>query len=201
MSTFVLLVLTTGARAQSDARTDARIGLLLGGGFGGESTLHADDAEVSTDLNSSFALGLRFTAPMHDYVTLAAEFRMLRWGQALPIVEDPRHTMLDISAMPAARYVFNVSPVQLEPYLGVPLGLSINILDDDPVGDLGKGSVGFHLGVLGGLAVHLSSIGLGFFFEVGWLHHQTFDKDGDADVRYRQVLNQAALHGGVSYLF
>lgn len=198
----ILLVSGTASAQGASARDDGRVSLIFGGGFGGESALHFDPdiGNIDTisgedDLDPSITLGFRYTHPLHTYVTLAAEMRFVFWH---PDGQDDRNTFFDFGVMPAARYVFDVGSLELEPYLGLPLGFTVNRLDEDPLGDLGQASVGFHLGLLAGLAVQLP-IGLGVFTELGWLHHQVFDSDDVGS--YRLVNNQFALHFGVSYAF
>jgi hypothetical protein len=203
---FALLALTLFARVASaqdhSVQTHDRIALVVGGGFGGERSLHVNpDADIdvptiSADLDPSPVFGLRYIHAMSRYMTLASELRVTRYRAD---GADDRNTLFDFSVMPAGRFVIGIGSYELEPYLGVPLGLTVNLLDADPPGDLGRGSVGFHLGLLGGVAFHMP-FGLGVFVEFGWLHHEAFDKD-DADTRYRLVLNQAALNAGVSYAF
>lgn len=196
-------IVSSNASAQDRSlRTANRIGLVFGGEFGGESSLHINpdadglpETEVSGDLDPSLVVGLRLIHPMQTYVTLGTELRLIRYrGED----GDDRSSLIDFSFMPAVRYPFAIGDLELEPYLGLPLGLTVNVLNEDPPGDAGKGSVGFHIGVLAGLAMQLP-FGLGFFVEAGWLHHQAFDSDDIA--RYRLTLNQAAFHVGVTYAF
>lgn len=194
------IAFTSIASAQERSlRTSNRVGLVFGGEFGGESDVHADgdlgEGTVSLDLDPSIAAGLRLVHPMQTYVTLAAELRFIRWRNE--DAED-RNTLFDFSVMPAARYVFDLGSVELEPYLGLPLGLTVNLFNED-LPDVGKGSVGFHIGLFAGITLQLP-FGLGIFLETGWLHHQAFDK-GESDTRYRLVLNQAVFHAGLSYAF
>ncbi len=198
----ILLVSGTASAQGASARDDGRVSLIFGGGFGGESALTVDpDIDIvdsittESDLDPSITLGFRYTHPLHTYVTLAAEMRFVFWH---PDGQDDRNTFYDFTVMPAARYVFDVGSLELEPYLGLPLGFTVNSLDEEPSDELGRASVGFNLGLLAGLAVQLP-MGLGVFTELGWLHHQSFDSDDVAS--YRLVTNQFALHFGVSYAF
>lgn len=184
--------------------SSTRVAVVVGGGFGGDSSLNTTidtplgtgELNASSSLDTSGVFGLRFTSPLATFLTLAGEIRFTRWSSD---VSDDRNTLFDFSVMPAGRYVFKLNHVELEPYVGVPLGLTVNLLETDPPGSLGRGSTGFHVGVVGGLTLQFP-VGIGVFVEGGWMHHEAFAKD-DGNTHYRLILNQAVLNVGVSYAF
>jgi hypothetical protein len=101
-----------------------------------------------------------------------------------------------------ARYPIELSQnLVLEPYVGIPFGLTLAVLNDlDGSGDTVW--PGFNTGVLAG-AMMLFDGHFGGFIEIGWRHHQAFHDENVpffGDTSFKGVTNQFALHSAAPKL-
>lgn len=197
----VALTISPLAHAQDDVGT-MRLGAYLALGLGGEIDLDSDApaGSVDTDADPTVGFGLRAEVPVHEYVAVGGLFELLTfesdvWGE--------RESVFDIDVWVKGRYRFELAPgLILEPYIGVPFGLSLAVLADP--NDLASDAVwpGFNIGVLAGAAVLLQER-FGAFLELGWRHHQVFAEANTflGDIDFAVKTNQVALHLGFMVAF
>ncbi|MBN8614501.1 MAG: hypothetical protein J0L92_28130 [Deltaproteobacteria bacterium] len=185
-----------GARAQEIEDRSLRLagGLVLG--MEGELDANVGDLETNGDLDPSIGFDVRAELPVADFLAIGGWFQFLTVeGEAMG---SEREETLSFDAFVRGRWV--VEAVQgelfLEPYVLVPIGLSLAILgNDDDVW------AGFNTGVFGGIQV-LHASGFGGYLEAGWRHAQVFRKDDVpivGDIESSLVLNEFALNLGVVF--
>lgn len=200
-----LCVLGFSTSAAADGLRDAeRLSVSAGVSFGGRFAVDIDFMRPvpgpttmnAFDLHSGPEIGVRFTHPLHAFITLAGEFRATRWRSENFAKSS---TLFDVTLLPAARHVFDSERVDVEWSVGVPFGLTVNMFRADLGQALARGQPGFHIGLLSGLAFSFVN-GLGFALELGWLQHRAFDVDGDFP-QYRMMWNQATARLLGSYAF
>lgn len=189
------------ARADAD---DPRIAGYLALGFGGDADLITgiDFLDGSLALDPTVGFGVRFEAAVQRYVALGASFELLtlQWEG----MGSTREEVLDFDGFLRSRYPIELpdAGLTLEPYLSVPVGFSMAVLEDQD-GDGEKVWPGWNIGVLAGLYVVLEELPLGFFVELGWRHHQVYNEEdtiGGEPLGQRIVTNQLALQLGAAFV-
>ena len=190
------------AHAQDDDVGALRLGAYLALGLGGEIDLDSDAAGASADSDAdpTIGFGLRAEVPVHEYVAVGGLFELLTFESD---VWDERESVFDIDVWVKGRYRFELAPgVILEPYVGIPFGLTLAVLPDPNEADADAVWPGFNIGVLAGAAV-LFQERFGGFLELGWRHHQVFEEAntfiGDFDLAIKT--NQFALNIGFMVAF
>ena len=199
LATLALVVSSVVVSAASAQEIEDRSLRLTGGlvlGMAGELDLNVGDLETNGDLDPSIGFDVRAEAPVADFLAIGG------WFQFLTVEGDgmssEREETLSFDAFLRGRWVFEVvaGDLYLEPYVLVPIGLSLAVLGaDDDVW------AGFNTGVFGGLQV-LHGSGFGGYLEVGWRHAQVFREDDVpifGDVQSSLVLNEFALNLGVVF--
>lgn len=191
--------------AQGQSAVTTRLSVFTGAGFGGEATITYDGSlfawSGSADLEATPLAGARYEKAFLRYLAFGGQLRAGFWR---PEGSGNRHPLLDLSMTPRIRYPIVVDGrFMIEPYLVVPIGLSIAIWNaaDAPSGSSGldRANPGLNVGALLGVTF-LSRSGVGAMLEFGWLHHVAYDRD-EADDRFSLLLNQATLQTGVVYAF
>lgn len=190
------------ASAQVDDEGHFRLAAYLALGFGGDLDWNADSASDSASLDATIGFGARGELPIHDYFVVGGLFELLTI-EAEGYFDNERESVFDIDVWAKARYPIEISNnLVLEPYVGIPFGLTLAVLNDlDGSGD----SVwpGFNTGVLAG-AMMIFDGHFGGFVEIGWRHHQAFHEENVpffGDTSFKGVTNQFALHLGAAYQF
>lgn len=206
-SCFVLALVLFGsnvdaAHAQPDAAVTRRITVFTGGAFGGDASVTYGGVlgwSVNTNLDPTPIAGVRYEWAFLHYLAFGGQMRTLFWQ---PDNASRRNPLIDFSITPRVRFpiVFE-SRYMIEPYIMIPVGLSIGIWNKSV--DLGMGSgldranPGLNLGAMAGVTF-LTRSHVGAVVEFGWMHHVIYDSDVD-NVRWLLKLNQATLHAGVTY--
>jgi len=174
-----------------------RVGGYLALGLGGEATASSGSLSSSDGLDPTVGFGLRMEGGVWDYVSIGANIELLTMQTDAAGAE--RETVFDADLWIRARYLIEISrdELYLEPYIGMPFGLSIGVLQDiDGSGD--DAWPGWNIGVLGG-AYLLTNAGIGFFVEGGWRYHQLFTSgrvlgfDVDAELSTHQFATQIGV--------
>lgn len=189
----------SAARAEAEDVGHLRLSAYLALHVAGEADYNVGNASGSADLDPTVGFGARGEVPLHDYFVIGGFFELLTF-EADTAFDDEREAVMNFDLWARARYVFEVSrDVAVEPYLGVPFGLSLAVLNHPSGGD--QVWAGFNIGVLAGALLRLGAFGA--FFELGWRHHQVFWEQETAfgDIDWKLVTNQMALHFGASYTF
>lgn len=190
------LAFASPARADADA---PRIAAHLALGFGGDADANVGDASSSASLDPTVGFGFRVEAPVHDLVVLGGSFELLtfEWDGA----GAEREEVFDFDGYVRGRYPIELreARVTLEPYVMLPVGFAMAVLPD---GDGDRVWPGWNIGVLAGLTVLLEDAPVGFFFELGWRHHQVYTEQetilGDFDAKI--VTNQLAMQLGAAFV-
>jgi hypothetical protein len=191
----LLVAAPAAAQAQQDgAEGKVRIGVGPSFGFGGEAAVRATFGSFSaTDrysLEPTVGLNLFADYPVHRYVAvgLLARVLMLRTKR----LDDDISTAFDLSPMVRGRYPFERGEV----YMAVPIGFSVQTVDDDidPVIDNG---VGWNVSLLFGGQFHVTDM-IGVYGHMGGMFRGTNHAAGLADVRIRT--KQFVLEVGVAFL-
>lgn len=189
-----------GQRNQSDVG-DLRLAAYLALGFGGDADLSSGSSTSSASLDPTVGFGARLEVPIHDYIAIGGMFELLTF-EADAAFSGEREAVFDIDVWVKGRYRFELSDgVALEPYVGLPFGLSLAVLDD-PDGSGDEAWPGFNIGVLAGAMLIVDSR-FGGLLELGWRHHQVFNEAhtffGDFDLSVET--NQLAMHLGGFFIF
>jgi hypothetical protein len=195
---FSALALPAGAQEIEDRSLRLTGGLVLG--MAGELDLNVGDLETNGDLDPSIGFDVRAELPVADFLVIGGWFQFLSVEREVTGAE--REETVSIDGFLRGRWVVEAvrGELFLEPYVLVPIGLSLAFLPD---GD-GSGDdvwAGFNTGVLAGLQV-LHGSGFGGYLEVGWRHAQVFLEEQVpifGDVRSSLVLNEFALNLGVVF--
>jgi hypothetical protein len=153
------------------------------------------------DLDTTLGFNLRADQPVAKYVLLGP---MLQFGSWRPDVAPeapskvalPRPSAsyyLDLDLVLRFRVPITTSSLNYQLWLGMPIGLTLNLLGDDhPDAAVG---LGWNIGVLFGGAVHFTPK-FGLFGEVGWQQHRiSHSQDPLPDLDFK--LQQACLNLGI----
>jgi hypothetical protein len=157
---------------------------LLGFHWGMPGSLKVDD--TTGDAASTFGFNLRADAPVAKYVLLGP---LLQFGSWRPERTPPAsHSYyLDLDLLLRFRVPITTASLNYQVWVGMPLGISANLLADQDDAELG---IGWNIGVLFGGAVHFTPK-FGLFAEVGYAQHRfqhSRDLDPDIDLALRQPL-------------
>lgn len=201
----ILTALTAPAAAQELEDRSPRVAANLALGLAGELDLQANDSRTEVDAEPSVGFDLRGELPVLDFLVLGVSFGFLSVEAESSAASDPaREETFAFDGLVRARWVFEVAQDTffIEPYLLVPVGLTLAALpDDDGAGD--DVWPGWNLSVLAG-AQFLHASGIGGYLELGWRHAEVYQRQripflGDVDVSL--ILNELALNAGVVYAF
>jgi hypothetical protein len=140
-------------------------------GFSGSAEIDPN----SNALASTFGFNLRGDVPIERYLVLGPLFQFGSWRE--DITPEPSHSYyVDADLYVRGRVPITTSSTNFQIWVGVPIGLTFDILGSDVAGGSGAG-LGWNVGFLGGGAVHFTPK-LGLFAEIGWLQHKvTHDAD------------------------
>jgi hypothetical protein len=195
-----ILIVPSLASAQDDLM-HLRLGAYLALGVGGDADLNVNDLDSSTELDATVGFGARGEVPIHEYFVVGGLFELLTF-EAGEVTNAEREAVFNIDLWAKARYVFELTrELGLEAYVGIPIGLTLAVLNDsDGSGD--DTWPGFNTGVLLG-AMLLIQEHFGAFVELGWRHHQIFHEESTilGDIEMKIVTNQFAMHLGGVYQF
>jgi hypothetical protein len=145
-------------------------------GFGG--TARIDRVTENPDLATSYGGAIEIEVPLAPFFSLGGELALLAWttdgdGQEFDL---DRNLLTSISLVPRLRLPFEGDHVHGAMYLGVPVGVSINAMDDtfDPFmnitgADLGTG-VGYNVGARVGAQVFFTPR-IGLTAELEYRYH------------------------------
>jgi hypothetical protein len=152
-----------------EQRNHALIGFHLG--FPGSFERDATEGELGTTLGFNF----RGDAPIATYVLLGPMFQVGAWTP--DITPEPSASYyVDLDLVLRFRAPLTTSKFNYQIWLGMPVGLTVDILGDHPEATSGVG-LGWNIGVLFGGAAHFSPK-FGLFTELGWLQHR-FSHSGE----------------------
>ena len=170
-----------------ERRNHALLGLHLG--FPGPFERDGQEG----DLGTTVGFNLRGDSPVASYVLLGPMLQLGAWSP--DITPEPSNSYyLDLDFVLRFRAPLTTSKFNYQIWLGMPVGLTVNILGDHPPDVSGVG-LGWNIGVLFGGAAHFSPK-FGLFAEVGWLQHK-FSHDGEVGPDYDFTLQQACLNLGI----
>ncbi len=200
LTTLTLLSLLFAAPAIARAQVDddaLRLGGTFALGLGGDATGKLNTARFSEGLDPTIGFGARLEGAVWDYLSIGANLEVMTFEAN--VLDSEREAVFDMDLWVRVRYLIELShdSLYLEPYVGVPIGFSVGVLQDiDGMGD--EAWPGWNTGVLGG-AYLLTSAGLGFFFEAGWRFHQLFTSGtiGIFDIDAQLETNQFMMQLGV----
>ena len=205
VSVLVLSAWSAAAASAQDAPAPrAYLGAHLALGFGGDADTNAGDLRGSAALDPTAGFGLRADIPLHDYVSVGGMFEALTFetestGSGF---ETERKWALDFDVLARVRYPIELSGLVLEPYVALPFGLTIAMLDD-PDGSGDEPWPGWNVGVLAGAYLFSTALRIGGFLELGWRHHQVYTESrgvfgGNIDIKV--VTNQFAVNLGFLFV-
>ena len=173
-----------------DPIDDPRIIGYLRVGFGGEA--EAEDGVLGAELDATIGFGVRFEAPLHDYIVLGGLFQASWWE---PEFFDDKSAFLDFDLYIAGRFSFQAGPLPMEARITLPVGFTLSFPDSEIATDTG---VGWNIGLLFGLQMFLPDSIVGFLFELGWWRHSAHHEFGGANREGH--INQGTMTLGVIVL-
>ncbi len=127
---------------------------------------------VDDDLEPTLGGGLEIDFPIHKFFLLGGMFSFHAWNtDGFEDADFDRSFLLDFSLVPKGRFPFEKTPLAI--YLGVPIGFSLDLFDEDniPIADAEIDvGVGMNVSVLVGAQVNLTSY-FGLMLELGYTYH------------------------------
>lgn len=210
----VLVVPAVHASAQTpnvDMRNRFGVKLMLGAGGEVETDTNVDinipgigpivrRGRIGDDLDGTVGLGLTFEAPFHEYVTAGGIVSLASWnsdGRGDNNID--RYTMLDLDGFIKVRLPTRINQMGFEPYLMLPLGLSVNFNGSDDPDEVGTG-IGWNTGLMLGAILFVGD-GIGLNAEVGYaIHNVTHDIDvGGVNQDFDLNVSQGTLNLGIVF--
>jgi hypothetical protein len=176
--------------APHEPNDDPRIIGYLRVGFGGEA--EAEDGVLGAELDATIGFGVRFEAPLHDYIVLGGLFQASWWE---PEFFDDKSAFLDFDVYIAGRFAFQAGPLPMEARITLPVGFTLSLPDSEIATDTGAG---WNIGLLFGLQMFLPDSIVGFLFELGWWRHSAHHDFGGANREGH--INQGTMSIGVIVL-
>ncbi len=151
-------------------------------GFPGKVEQDGRDRPLETTLG----FNVRGDTPLAGYVLLGPMLQLGAWApDATP--EASNNYYVDLDLVLRFRAPLTTSKYNYQIWLGMPVGVTLDILGDDVPNVSGVG-LGWNIGVLFGGAAHFTSR-FGMFGEVGWMQHKAehqAEVGADLDFRLRQ---------------
>jgi len=149
-------------------------------GFPGNVEFEPSANAFTGSLAPTFGFNLRGDVPVERFLVLGPFFQFGSWRPDIaPTGNAPvpsRSYYIDADLYIRGRLPITSGSTNFQLWLGVPIGLTFDILGSDTATTSGAG-LGWNVGVLGGGAVHFTPK-LGLFAEIGWLQHKvTHDAD------------------------
>ena len=146
-----------------DSRSHTLLGFHLG--FAGD----VDRDGRGDPLATTLGFNVRGDAPIARYVLLGP---MLQLGAWQPDVTPDRSSnyYVDLDLVLRARLPITTATTNVQLWLGVPIGLTLDFLGDE-IPNVSPLGFGWNVGVLAGGAVHFTPK-FGLFAELGWLQHK-----------------------------
>lgn len=145
------------------------------------------------DLATTLGFNLRSDAPIATYVLLGPMLQLGAWSPDTTPAPG-RNYYVDLDLVLRLRAPLTTSSFNYQLWVGLPVGLTLDLLGDDVAQVAGMG-LGWNIGVLFGGAAHFTPK-FGLFGEVGWLQHKlSHSGDGVPDLDFE--LRQACLNVGI----
>lgn len=120
-------------------------------------------------LGSTLGFNVRGDAPIASYVLLGPMLQLGAWSPDVT-PEPSNNYYVDLALLLRVRAPITTSRFNYQLWLGMPIGVTIDVLGGDIPNVSGLG-LGWNIGVLGGAAVHFTPK-FGLFAEVGWQQHK-----------------------------
>lgn len=144
-------------------------------GFPGDAEFEpAPSASYSGALAPTFGFNLRGDVPIERFLVLGPLFQFGSWrpdpGVVAAASSPSRSYYIDVDLYIRARLPIATKSTNFQFWIGVPIGLTFDILGSDTANASGAG-LGWNVGVLGGGAVHFTPK-FGLFAELGWMQHK-----------------------------
>lgn len=157
---------------------------MLGFHWGLPGNLKVDETTGRAD--TTFGFNLRADAPVAKYVLLGPLLQFGAWRpETTPVAS--RSYFVDLDLLLRFRLPITTQSLNYQVWVGMPLGVSLNLLADAQDADIG---IGWNIGVLFGGAVHFTPK-FGLFAEAGYAQHRfqhSRDLAPDIDLALRQPL-------------
>lgn len=218
---FVLIAVTLGvapvahaydssqARYQGRSNPNMRSRLSIRGTIGFGGTAKIDQLGGKQDLTRSYGGALEIDTPIIPLLSLGGEFAALGWRtQPAQSFHFDRNVLMDFSLVPKLRLPFNGESVFGAFYVGMPVGLTLDVLDQsyDQALNLAGANVktgyGYNIGGRVGLEI-FPSPRVGITGEVGyryhWIHHGANGPLGTSG-GVKMKLQQLMVHAGLVFL-
>lgn len=196
---FAALMMMSTPRAEAQSVEDsARAMLYFAIGGGGETSIESDPGlDFTVDNDATVGIGARIEFPLMAYVSIGAQIDMLSY--------EPEGVERNISGhfdlWAKGRYVFDLSPdLTLEAYGGIPIGLSVLRIEENPALKRPNNGIGWNIGLLAGAQLFFSDR-FGATLEMGWRRVQVYNEDASGAVEFTTKMNQFALNMGGVMLF
>lgn len=166
-----------------------RLGVHFGVGFAGQARLQGGGFSGNADLEPTITLGIRAELPVWRYLAIGGQFQFNSFN--VTDGDDQRDAGLDFDVWVKGRYPLDVGELKVIPYLGLPFGASVLILEDS------DNLRGFNLGALAGVELVFEHFAP--YFEIGWRVHRVGRSESGVDLRL--LSNQVRMNFGVAYRF
>jgi hypothetical protein len=128
-----------------------------------------DQDGVERDLGSTYGFNIRGDAPVASYVLLGPMLQLGAWSpDTTP--ETGNNYYVDLDLVIRLRVPITTSTFNYQLWVGMPIGVTIDVLGDDVANVAGAG-LGWNIGALFGGAVHFTPK-FGLFSEAGYLQHK-----------------------------
>jgi hypothetical protein len=134
-------------------------------GFPGKVDIDGQEGDSTTTLG----FNVRGDTPIAGYLLLGPMLQFGAWSPDITPAPDSNY-YVDIDLVIRLRLPLTTSTFNYQVWVGMPVGLTLDMLGDELPGISGVG-LGWNIGVLLGGAVHFTPK-FGLFTELGWLQHK-----------------------------
>jgi hypothetical protein len=175
--------------------------------IGVAGTARLDRVEGRSDLNASYGGAIELEVPVLPILSLGGEVAVMAWRSDVDQLSVNRNILTSISLVPRLRLPFEGARAHGALYLAVPVGLSINAMDETYGEHLDIGDGSFRIGVGYNIA---GRVGAQLFFsprvgittEIEYRYHafwHSLDAPLIDDDNVSMRLHQLLLHVGVVF--
>jgi hypothetical protein len=181
--------------------------IALRGILGGGGSARIDRVDGRSDLRASYGGAVELEVPVLPILSLGGELAILGWRSEMDQFDVRRNVLTSLAVVPRLRLPFEGVNAHGALYVAVPVGLSLNVMDDSYGGPVGaedgsfRTGVGYNIGGRVGSQLFFSPR-VGVTAELEYRYHafwHSLDAPLTDDANVATRLHQLLLHLGVVF--